>query len=223
MHNRGKSFDSLQEARESLAANLSEEAQALDAAGAGSQFQQHKCCHSKHSTARLDMCVVASGQSQKSISVQSCYIALQWLCRLWCTGLASCQRWGRSSYLCLFVCLNSWKAHNDFTFNFNLIWLSKNYNVVYFIDNSDTFHHVPSRFLMIHNLCWFLGLNMATLSQLTHNSQVVSSLLRDLRDLFYLVDGSNLRARLRPHPTLGPPGPTESMRREWGEDEKRML
>jgi len=74
---RGKSFDSLQEARESLAANLSEEAQALDAAGAGSQFQQHKCCHSKHSTARLDMCVVTSGQSQKSISVQSCYIALQ--------------------------------------------------------------------------------------------------------------------------------------------------
>ena len=57
----------------------------------------------------------------------------------------------------------------------------------------------------------------------THNSQVVSSLLRDLRDLFYLVDGSNLRARLRPHPTLGPPGATESMRREGGEDEKRML
>lgn len=39
-----------------------------------------------------------------------------------------------------------------------MIWLSKNYNVVYFIDNSDTFHHVSSRFLMIHNLCWFLGL-----------------------------------------------------------------
>jgi hypothetical protein len=33
--------------------------------------------------------------------------------------------------------------------------------------------------------------------------QVVSALLRDLRDLFYLVDGSNLRPRLRPHPSMG--------------------
>eukprot|EP00913_Durusdinium_trenchii_P033119 g31008.t1 len=35
------------------------------------------------------------------------------------------------------------------------------------------------------------------------SGEVVSALLRDLRDLFYLVDGSNLRPRLRPHPSLG--------------------
>lgn len=35
------------------------------------------------------------------------------------------------------------------------------------------------------------------------SGEVVSALLRDLRDLFYLVDGSNLRPRLRPHPSMG--------------------
>lgn len=60
--------------------------------------------------------------------------------------------------LFVFVRLMEGTYCNDFTFNFNLIWLSKNYNVVFFIDISDTFHHVSSRFLMIHNLCWFLGL-----------------------------------------------------------------
>ena len=38
---------------------------------------------------------------------------------------------------------------------------------------------------------------------------MVSALLRDLRDLFYLVDGSNLRPRLRPHASLGTRGPTQ--------------
>ena len=37
--------------------------------------------------------------------------------------------------------------------------------------------------------------------------QVVSALLADVRDLFYLVDGSNLRPRLRPHPALSAPEP----------------
>ncbi|CAE7215070.1 Ank2 [Symbiodinium natans] len=44
--------------------------------------------------------------------------------------------------------------------------------------------------------------------------EVVSALVADVRDLFYLVDGSNLRPRLRPHPALsappGPPGPPET-------------
>ncbi|CAJ1354878.1 unnamed protein product [Effrenium voratum] len=34
------------------------------------------------------------------------------------------------------------------------------------------------------------------------SSEVVSALLGDVRDLFYLVDGSNLRPRLRPHASL---------------------
>ena len=33
-------------------------------------------------------------------------------------------------------------------------------------------------------------------------AEVVSALLGDVRDLFYLVDGSNLRPRLRPHASL---------------------
>ncbi|CAE7240775.1 unnamed protein product [Symbiodinium sp. CCMP2592] len=38
--------------------------------------------------------------------------------------------------------------------------------------------------------------------------EVVTALLADVRDLFYLVDGSNLRPRLRPHPALSAPAPS---------------
>ena len=38
--------------------------------------------------------------------------------------------------------------------------------------------------------------------------EVVTALLADVRDLFYLVDGSNLRPRLRPHPALSAPTPS---------------
>ncbi|CAE7246577.1 unnamed protein product, partial [Symbiodinium necroappetens] len=43
---------------------------------------------------------------------------------------------------------------------------------------------------------------------LESSREVVTALLADVRDLFYLVDGSNLRPRLRPHPALSAPAPS---------------
>eukprot|EP00439_Symbiodinium_sp_Y106_P012516 s2602_g1.t2 len=43
---------------------------------------------------------------------------------------------------------------------------------------------------------------------LESSREVVTALLADVRDLFYLVDGSNLRPRLRPHPALSAPTPS---------------
>ena len=43
---------------------------------------------------------------------------------------------------------------------------------------------------------------------MTAVAEVVTALLADVRDLFYLVDGSNLRPRLRPHPALSAPAPS---------------
>ena len=105
----------------------------------------------------------------------------------------------------------------DLAFNFNLILLSRNYNVVYFIDDSDIFHVSSYSPNSIARWSIFFGHKHGHVES-DRYSQVVSSLLRDLRDLFYLVDGSNLRARLRPHPTLGPQ-PTESMRHGGGWEE----